>query len=151
MSRATEIAVDNIDRAIGLASKQAKAYEAIGKVQEEITANQRAADKYLAKANSVGLNETYASKVRNGTLDIETITDEDLKKKIDDYKTYYKDYEDSLDKVRDLEDAVLVSANSFATVKKAYPNYFVDITDFLNKIKKLYKELETIRQNHKTG
>ena len=38
-----------------------------------------------------------------------------------------------------------------ATVKKAYPNYFVDITDFLNKIKKLYKELETIRQNHKTG
>ena len=25
------------------------------------------------------------------------------------------------------------------------------ITDFLNKIKKLYKELETIRQNHKTG
>ena len=104
MSRATEIAVDNIDRAIGLASKQAKAYEAIEKVQEEITANQRAADKYLAKANSVGLNETYASKVRNGTLDIETITDEDLKKKIDDYKTYYKDYEDSLDKVRDLED-----------------------------------------------
>ena len=104
MSRATEIAVDNIDRAIGLASKQAKSYEAIGKVQEEITANQRAADKYLAKANSVGLNETYASKVRNGTLDIETITDEDLKKKIDDYKTYYKDYEDSLDKIRDLED-----------------------------------------------
>lgn len=104
MSRATEIAVDNIDRAIGLASKQAKAYEAIEKIQEEITANQRAADKYLAKANSVGLNETYASKVRNGTLDIETITDEDLKKKIDDYKTYYKDYEDSLDKVRDLED-----------------------------------------------
>ena len=42
MSRATEIAVDNIDRAIGLASKQAKSYEAIGKVQEEITANQRA-------------------------------------------------------------------------------------------------------------
>lgn len=104
MSRATEIAVDNIDRAIGLASKQAKAYEAIEKIQEEITANQRAADKYLAKANSVGLNETYASKVRNGTLDIETITDEDLKKTIDDYKTYYKDYEDSLDKVRDLED-----------------------------------------------
>ena len=68
MSRATEIAVDNIDRAIGLASKQAKAYEAIEKIQEEITANQRAADKYLAKANSVGLNETYASKVRKGLI-----------------------------------------------------------------------------------
>lgn len=38
---------------------------------------------------------------------------------------------------------VLVSANSFATLKKAYPNYFVDITAFLKKIKKLYKSLGT--------
>lgn len=134
MSRATEIAVDNIDRAIGLASKQAKAYEAIGKVQEEITANQRAADKYLAKANSVELNETYASKVRNGTLDIETITDEDLKKKIDDYKTYYKDYEDSLDKVRDLEDKLSdLAEKRLEIIEKEY-DAIVDINDAIKDV-----------------
>lgn len=134
MSRATEIAVDNIDRAIGLASKQAKAYEAIGKVQEEITANQRAADKYLAKANSVGLNETYASKVRNGTLDIETITDEDLKKKIDNYKTYYKDYEDSLDKVRDLEDKLSdLAEKRLEIIEKEY-DAIVDINDAIKDV-----------------
>lgn len=134
MSRATEIAVNNIDRAIGLASKQAKAYEAIGKVQEEITANQRAADKYLAKANSVGLNETYASKVRNGTLDIETITDEDLKKKIDDYKTYYKDYEDSLDKVRDLEDKLSdLAEKRLEIIEKEY-DAIVDINDAIKDV-----------------
>lgn len=134
MSRATEIAVDNIDRAIGLASKQAKAYEAIGKVQEEITTNQRAADKYLAKANSVGLNETYASKVRNGTLDIETITDEDLKKKIDDYKTYYKDYEDSLDKVRDLEDKLSdLAEKRLEIIEKEY-DAIVDINDAIKDV-----------------
>lgn len=134
MSRATEIAVDNIDRAIGLASKQAKAYEAIGKVQEEITANQRAADKYLAKANSVGLNETYASKVRNGTLDIETITDEDLKKKIDDYKTYYKDYEDSLDKVRDLEDKLSdLAEKRLEIIEKEY-DAIIDINDAIKDV-----------------
>lgn len=134
MSRATEIAVDNIDRAIGLASKQAKAYEAIGKVQEEITANQRAADKYFAKANSVGLNETYASKVRNGTLDIETITDEDLKKKIDDYKTYYKDYEDSLDKVRDLEDKLSdLAEKRLEIIEKEY-DAIVDINDAIKDV-----------------
>lgn len=134
MSRATEIAVDNIDRAIGLASKQAKSYEAIGKVQEEITANQRAADKYLAKANSVGLNETYASKVRNGTLDIETITDEDLKKKIDDYKTYYKDYEDSLDKVRDLEDKLSdLAEKRLEIIEKEY-DAIVDINDAIKDV-----------------
>lgn len=131
MSRATEIAVDNIDRAIGLASKQAKSYEAIGKVQEEITANQRAADKYLAKANSVGLNETYATKVRNGTLDIETITDEDLKKKIDDYKTYYKDYEDALDKVRDLEDKLSdLAEKRLEIIEKEYDT-IVEVNDSL--------------------
>lgn len=134
MSRTTEIAVDNIDRAIGLASKQAKSYEAIGKVQEEITANQRAADKYLAKANSVGLNETYASKVRNGTLDIETITDEDLKKKIDDYKTYYKDYEDSLDKVRDLEDKLSdLAEKRLEIIEKEY-DAIVDINDAIKDV-----------------
>lgn len=134
MSSATEIAVDNIDRAIGLASKQAKSYEAIGKVQEEITANQRAADKYLAKANSVGLNETYASKVRNGTLDIETITDEDLKKKIDDYKTYYRDYEDSLDKVRDLEDKLSdLAEKRLEIIEKEY-DAIVDINDAIKDV-----------------
>lgn len=141
MSRATEIAVDNIDRAIGLASKQAKAYEAIGKVQEEITANQRAADKYLAKANSVGLNETYASKVRNGTLDIETITDEDLKKKIDDYKTYYKDYEDSLDKVRDLEDKLSdLAEKRLEIIEKEY-DAIVDINDAIKDVADAKMEL----------
>ena len=134
ISRATEIAVDNIDRAIGLASKQAKSYEAIGKVQEEITANQRAADKYLAKANSVGLNETYASKVRNGTLDIETITDEDLKKKIDDYKTYYKDYEDSLDKIRDLEDKLSdLAEKRLELIEKEY-DAIIDINDAIKDV-----------------
>lgn len=141
MSRATEIAVDNIDRAIGLASKQAKAYEAIGKVQEEITANQRAADKYLAKANSVELNETYASKVRNGTLDIETITDEDLKKKIDDYKTYYKDYEDSLDKVRDLEDKLSdLAEKRLEIIEKEY-DAIVDINDAIKDVADAKMEL----------
>lgn len=141
MSRATEIAVDNIDRAIGLASKQAKAYEAIGKVQEEITANQRAADKYLAKANSVGLNETYASKVRNGTLDIETITDEDLKKKIDNYKTYYKDYEDSLDKVRDLEDKLSdLAEKRLEIIEKEY-DAIIDINDAIKDVADAKMEL----------
>lgn len=37
---------------------------------------------------------------------------------------------------------VLVSANSFITLKKAYPNYFMDIIDFLNNIKSLYNTIK---------
>lgn len=87
-----------------------------------------------SKANSVKLNETYASKVRNGTLDIETITDEDLKKKIDDYKTYYKDYEDSLDKVRDLEDKLSdLAEKRLEIIEKEY-DAIVDINDAIKDV-----------------
>ncbi len=34
-------------------------------------------------------------------------------------------------------DAVLVSANSIANLKKAYPNYFADSKDFLKNLRKI--------------
>ena len=60
----------------------------ISKVGEEINLQQKAYDRYMQQANSVGLSEDYASKVRDGTIDIETITDEDLNDKISDYKEW---------------------------------------------------------------
>lgn len=60
----------------------------ISKVGEEINLQQQAYDRYMQQANSVGLSEDYASKVRDGTIDIETITDEDLNDKISDYKEW---------------------------------------------------------------
>ena len=86
LSRLSELATDAIDRAVGLVAKENQAADAISKLQNERNYNQRAADAYLAKANSVGLSEEYASKIRNGTLDIETITDENLKDKISKYQ-----------------------------------------------------------------
>ena len=37
-------------------------------------------------AANVGLDPSYISKIQNGTLDVEKVTNEDLKKKIDEYK-----------------------------------------------------------------
>lgn len=42
----------------------------------------------MSQANSVGLSESYASQVRNGSINIATITDEDLSKKISDYQEW---------------------------------------------------------------
>lgn len=86
LSRLSELATDAVDRAVGLVAKENQAADAISKLQNERNYNQKAADAYLAKANSVGLSEEYASKIRNGTLDIETITDENLKDKISKYQ-----------------------------------------------------------------
>lgn len=88
VARQTEIAVDAIDSAIGLVNKQTATANAISKTQNEIAQNQKAKDAYLKKANSLGLSSDYTNKIKNGTLNIETITNEDLKKKVSEYKEW---------------------------------------------------------------
>lgn len=104
VNRQTEIAVDNIGNAIGLVNKQSATANAISKVQNEISKNQAASNRYMQEANSVGLSSNYASKVRDGSLNIETITDEDLKKKITDYQKYYEAALKCEDEVRKLQE-----------------------------------------------
>lgn len=60
----------------------------LSQVSNELNIQQQAYDRYMQQANSVGLSEDWASKVRDGRIDIETITDSDLKDKISDYKTW---------------------------------------------------------------
>lgn len=65
-----------------LADEMAKTEEAI-KVQEEAYAG------YMGAANAVGLDEQWAQKVRDGKIEIEKITDETLKKQIQEYQEWY--------------------------------------------------------------
>lgn len=134
MSRATEIAVDNIDRAIGLAQKQTKAYDTISKVQQELTANQQSANKYLQLAANVGLDPSYISKIQNGTLDVEKVTNEDLKKKIDEYKDYYSKYESAADNVAKLEDKITELAEKRLEIIEKEYDTIVDINDAIKTV-----------------
>ena len=107
-----EIAIERIERAIGnLDTKANSVYrswsdrnnnliEQISKVGDEIALQQSAYEKYMAAAAGTDLSSSYAEKVRNGTIDIETITDETLKQKIDDYQKWYE-------KALACEDAIL--------------------------------------------
>lgn len=103
-SRLTELATSAVDRAVGLANKQNALVNAVTKTQNEITTNQNAANKYFAQANSLGLAQGYVNKIKNGTLDIESITDDNLKDKISKYKDYYEKGLSAQDKVLDLQD-----------------------------------------------
>lgn len=134
MSRATEIAVDNIDRAIGLAQKQTKAYDTLSKVQQELTANQQSANKYLQLAANVGLDPSYISKIQNGTLDVEKVTNEDLKKKIDEYKDYYSKYESAADNVAKLEDKITELAEKRLEIITDTYDAIVDINDSIKSV-----------------
>ena len=60
----------------------------LGSVNQQISAEQQAYNKYMQLANSVGLPEGYASLVRNGTIDVSTIQDDDLNDKIEKYQNW---------------------------------------------------------------
>lgn len=77
--------------------------KAIAEIGKQIDTQSKAEAKYLEKANSVGLDSKYVSQIQNGSLDIETITDEGLKKRIREYKEWYEKALACRDAVRDLK------------------------------------------------
>ena len=110
-----EIAIKRIEEAIDkLKTKaentfigfeiRAKHYASLlGKVTDEINLQSQAYQAYMARANSVGLSEVYASQVRDGSLNIVDITDDKLKEQIKDYQTWYEKAKECQDKVEELK------------------------------------------------
>ena len=92
--------IDNLDKTVNntyksWSDRNTALNKEITKVGEEITLQNNAATKYLAQANAVGLDEKWAKKVREGTLDegtldISTITNEDTAEKIKEYQKWYE-------------------------------------------------------------
>ena len=76
----------------------------IGKVSEEIQLQQQAYDEYMRKADSIGLSEDYKALVRDGAINIENISDEDLQKKISDYQQWYEKAVDVSDAISNLNE-----------------------------------------------
>lgn len=129
LSRMTELATDAIERAVGLANKQAAAADAIGKATNEMVHNKRAADAYLAKANSISLSDAYKNQIMNGSINIDTITDEDLKKKISDFQSYYESYLSARDNALKLEDKITELAEKRLEIIEKEYDAIVDIND----------------------
>ena len=144
VKRITDLAVNSIDRAIGLVNKQVKAADAISKVQAEIGANQEAAQAYLDKANSIDLSDVYREKIMNGELTVETINDETLQKNIEDYKSYYESYLSAMDNVLDLENQLTELAEKRLSIIE---DQYDAIGDLKEAIKSGQEENRTLLEN----
>ena len=141
-----EIAISRVERAIDRLDKKAnniyKTWSSrnsnltseISKVNEEINLQQQAYNAYISEANSVGLSSSWASKVRNGTLDISTITNEDLADKIKKYKEYYEAALDCQDAILELQE----------TESKLYAQRFDNIQAQYDGILQGYEHTETM-------
>ena len=78
----------------------------ISSITEEISTQQAGYDRYIQQANSVSLSENYKSQVRNGAIDISTITDETLAENIKEYQEWYEKALDCRDAVEELKESV---------------------------------------------
>lgn len=131
-----ETALDRVERAISRLDKTATSTyknwtkrgtalnDQISQTRREIDLQNQAYNRYIQQANSVGLDAGYAAKVRDGTIDIETITDEDLNNKIQDYRTWYEKALDCLDAIDDLrESESKLYEQRFENVSTKYDGY----------------------------
>ena len=131
-----ETALDRVERAISRLDKTATSTyknwtkrgtalnDQISQTRREIDLQNQAYNRYIQQANSVGLDAGYAAKVRDGTIDIETITDEDLNDKISQYKQWYEKALDCLDAIDDLrESESKLYEQRFENVSTKYDGY----------------------------
>ncbi len=72
---------------------------AIDEMANRLTALQSQFDTYQKKADSYNLSPTYIDKIKNGTLEIETVTDEVIANNIKGYQEWYNKAEDVRKKI----------------------------------------------------
>ena len=131
-----ETALNRVERAISRLDKTATSTfknwtkrgtalnDQINQTRREIDLQNQAYNRYMQQANAVGLDGGYAAKVRDGTIDIEKITDDDLNNKISEYKQWYEKALDCLDAIDELrESESKLYEQRFENVSTKYDGY----------------------------
>lgn len=153
-----EVILDRAERAIDKYEKQAdnvykswsernKALEnEIDEVRNTISLYEKARNSYLSEANSIGLSEYYAKKVREGSFDIEDFAgegDEELVEKIEKYQDLYEKYLDCIDAIDELEETESeLFEKKFNNVIDRYESVLDDIERAKNLIEEYMSQYE---------
>lgn len=113
----------------------------LGLVSDEIGIQQAGYERYMKQANSVGLSGDWARKVREGKIDIETITNEDLSNKIKDYQNWYEKAIECRDAIADLkEKEAELYKNSFDNISSEFDYYTSHVESLKNHIQSLISQ-----------
>ena len=88
-------------------------------LSEKINLQNQAYSQYMAQANAVGLSGEWQEKVKNGSIELSKITDEDLADKIKDFQDFYEKAIEAKDAVADLHEEIA----------KLYKDKFENVSD----------------------
>lgn len=133
--------IKNIERVAGsayntFAKRNNALRNQISSIYEEISIQQQGYNRYLQEAESVPLSEEYKNLVRNGAIDISTITDKDLSENINKYKEWYEKALDCRDAIEELTESVR------DLYKQAFDNVVTMYEGMLSQIEHRHNMLE---------
>ena len=98
---------------------------AINQVKANIQTNEQAYMAYMQKANSIGLDAGYKQRVMNGEINIETITDENLKNLISEFQDFYEKAQDCREAIIDLKSQIVeLSTQKIDNILDDYDAFF---------------------------
>ena len=139
-----EIAINRIEQAIDklkttatntyktLKTKLGATYDEISKVNQELSIQQQAYNRYIQQANSVGLSSDIAQKVRDGTIDINEY-DNDTAELIKEYQNWYEKALDCSDAIQQLhENLASLYEDKFNNIQEDFENQ-LDLIEHLTK------------------
>ena len=86
----------------------------------ELKTQNKAYDRYMQKANSVGLSEEWKKKVRNGAISIKDVKDDALKEQIESYQTWYEKAKKAKDATDDLTRSIQDEYEALAKLNSEY-------------------------------
>lgn len=86
----------------------------------ELSTQSKAYDRYMQKANSVGLSEEWKKKVRNGAISIKDVKDDALKEQIESYQTWYEKAKKAKDATDDLTRSIQDEYEALAKLNSEY-------------------------------
>lgn len=156
-----EIWLDRFDRTLNNLTDSIETYsydlskqssvsdQAMNHIRNNLSTLQSAYNRYIQEANSVGLDESWAAKVRNGAINIETITDEDLKEKIDEYQDYFEKALDVQDTIAEMQKELLdLAVEKLENIDQYYENRedYDDNFGYLTSIEQLSTSLDEYRK-----
>lgn len=153
MERSLQKLTDSIETySYDLSKQSSVADQAMNMIRTDLTTLQQAYNRYIKEANSVGLDESWASKIRDGSINIETITDESLMDKIKDYENWYTRALDVEDTIADYQSQLLdLATQKLDNIEQYFENrtnyndefgYLTDISTLQDALNKLTAELD---------
>ena len=153
MDRSLQNLTDSIETYSYDLSKQSSVSDkAMNMIRTNLSTLQQAYNRYIQEANSVGLSSSWKQRVENGAIDITTITDEDLKDKIDEYQKYYEKSLDVQDTIADYQSQLLdLATEKLDNIEQYFENrteyndnfgYLTPITDLQKALDTFSKELD---------